>query len=173
MVAENEKDGIISQEEVGEAKDILKLKVQRSSLDMLKALQWAGGIWYIYKYISYFLFDKRRKVWEMICFFLFQRTVFSLLLWWLDVLSMRQPHSSSSWSLSEKVFWYITDKMYSNIYVSQITFQSIMFYAFDVKCSPKWYGTFLGGHNVHFQINLTVQFPSWHHATIGELLFRF
>ena len=44
MVAENEKDGVLSQEEVDEAKDILKLKVQRSSLDMLKALQWAGGI---------------------------------------------------------------------------------------------------------------------------------
>ena len=44
MVAENEKDGVLSQEEVDEAKDILKLKVQRPSFDMLKALQWAGGI---------------------------------------------------------------------------------------------------------------------------------
>ena len=44
VVAKIEKDGVLSQEEVDEAKDILKLKVQRSSLDMLKALQWAGGI---------------------------------------------------------------------------------------------------------------------------------
>ena len=44
VVAENEKDGIISQEEVGEAKDILKLKVQTSPFDMLQTLQWAGGI---------------------------------------------------------------------------------------------------------------------------------
>ena len=44
VVAKIEKDGVISQEEVDEAKDILKPKVQRSSLDMLKALQWAGGI---------------------------------------------------------------------------------------------------------------------------------
>ena len=44
VVAENEKDGVISQEEVDEAKDILKPKVQRSSFDMLQTLQWAGGI---------------------------------------------------------------------------------------------------------------------------------
>ena len=44
MVAENEKDEVISQEEVDEAKDILKPKVQRSSFDMLQTLQWAGGI---------------------------------------------------------------------------------------------------------------------------------
>ena len=44
VVAENEKDEVISQEEVDEAKDILKPKVQRSSFDMLQTLQWAGGI---------------------------------------------------------------------------------------------------------------------------------
>ena len=44
VVAKIEKDGVLSQEEVDEAKDILKLKVQRPSFDMLKALQWAGGI---------------------------------------------------------------------------------------------------------------------------------
>ena len=44
VVAENEKDGVIFQEEVDEAKDILKPKVQRSSFDMLQTLQWAGGI---------------------------------------------------------------------------------------------------------------------------------
>ena len=44
VVAENEKDGVLSQEEVDEAKDILKPKVQRSSFDMLQTLQWAGGL---------------------------------------------------------------------------------------------------------------------------------
>ena len=71
VVAKIEKDGVISQEEVDEAKDILKLKVQRPSFDMLKALQWAGGIWYGYKYV--FLWrGKNKDVWEMICFFFFR-----------------------------------------------------------------------------------------------------
>ena len=55
VVAENEKDGIISQEEAGEAKDILKLKVQTSPFDMLQTLQWAGGIRYTYKHIIFSL----------------------------------------------------------------------------------------------------------------------
>ena len=44
VVAANENEGVISQEEVDEAKNILEVKVHRSSfdIDMLQALQWTG-----------------------------------------------------------------------------------------------------------------------------------
>ena len=62
---------------------------------------------YIY---TYHIFSLTRE--EKLClrddlFFLLQRTVFSLLHWWLDVLSMQQLQSSSSWSLSKKVLCYV------------------------------------------------------------------
>ena len=44
VVAAKENKGVISQEEVDEAKNILEVKVQRSSFGMLQTLQWAGWI---------------------------------------------------------------------------------------------------------------------------------